>query len=102
MPWPFALSKEKHCWARVDDVRAGAGDSILNLGPKDPRPPRLGQGWLPPDLFSRKRTCLSRLPASFHWVPAITTTTTVSSAYMFYSILSYTLSLILPTCPEGR
>lgn len=35
MSWPFALSKEKHCWARVDDVRAGSGDSILNLGPKD-------------------------------------------------------------------
>lgn len=77
MPWPFALSKEKHGWARVEDVRAGAGDSILNLGPKEPRPPRQGQGWLPPDSFSRKRTFLSHRPASFHWVLVITTTTTI-------------------------
>lgn len=69
MPWPLALPKDqKHCWAWVDDMRAGLGKQRgrgcrcnSQPGTTGPQATEAGAGWLPPDLFSRMRTCLSHL-----------------------------------------
>lgn len=72
MPWPFALSKEKHGWARVDDVRAGL-ETQFSTWDQRIEATEAGAGLVTPGLVLQEENipfppaCLFSLGARHHY-----------------------------------